>query len=106
MNNYKIIWSPKANEDLKKIYFYIAHYLNEDEIAKNLINIILDSISKLNYFPERHSRICIFENNLKITRKLIVNNFIVLYQVDNNTRTSLYLTYFSWKSKLFKSIIN
>jgi len=106
MNKYRIIWSPKANDDLNKIYYYIAYNLKEINIAKNLINKILNTISNLNYLPERHSRIYNFKNNSKITRKIIIDNFIVLYEVNNNARTSLYLTYISWKSKLFKSIIN
>lgn len=42
-----------------------------------------------------------FKLNEPNTSKKFYNN-----EVDNHTRASFYSTYFSWKSKLFKSLIN
>ena len=105
INKYKIIWSPKANKDLQNIYKYIAYHLKENATANNVIKEIMNSISCLNYSPERYLKISNYTDKMRNLRRLPINKYIVIYEINNNTRTSLYLTYLSWKSKLFKSFI-
>ena len=101
--NYTVIYTSSFEEELDYTVKYIAFKLKEPNIANQFYHIIKSKTNSLHYFPERHVKI-IFKN--KIYRKLLINKYIVIYEVDNNTRTSLYFTYFSCKSKLFKSIIN
>ena len=95
MNNYKIIWSPKAYDDLQNIYTYIAYHLKEKHIANNLIKKILNSISNLNYLPERYIKLYKSNPKAKNLRKLQVNNYVVIYEVKHNTRANIYFTYIS-----------
>ena len=95
MNKYQIIWSPKAYEDLQNIHAYIAYHLKEKYIANNMIKKILDSISGLCYLPEKHMKV--FKSNIRIKnlRKLPIDNYVVIYEVVHNTRSSFYFTYIS-----------
>ena len=95
MNNYQIIWSPKAYKDLQNIYTYITQNLKEKNIANNLIKKLLNSISSLNYLPERYVRILYPISNNKNLRKFTIDNYIVVYEVVRDTRSSIYSTYFS-----------
>ena len=95
MNKYKIIWSPKAYDDLKNIHAYITYQLKEKRIANNVIKKILNSISSLNYFPERYIKLYKSDPKLRNWRKLAIDNYIVIYEVEYNTRSSIYFTYFS-----------
>ena len=103
VDKYTVIHTPIFESELKYIVNYISFKLLEPNTAKKFyINVKL-KIHTLQYFPERHVKI---DLNNRVLRKLPINKYIVIYEVDNNTRTSLSLTYISWKSKLFKSFIN
>lgn len=106
MNKYKIVWSPNTKEDLNVIYSYIASHFKEPHIANNLLKKILNSISSLEYFPDRYCKIHSYKDKSKNLHRLLVNKYAIVYEVNNSTRTSFYSTYISRKSKLFKSIIN
>lgn len=96
MIEYDIVWSPKAYKDIDKI----SYYLKEEKIAKKLIRNILNSISTLKHFPERYAKI--EDINKDNIRKMLVKNYVVIYEVDSDTRASFYFTYLSWKTKLYK----
>lgn len=95
MKIYKIIWSPKARNDLQNIHFYIEYYFKEKNIANKIVNRILNSISKLSYLPEKYVRLEDWKDKTKNVRKMKVNNYIIIYEVDKEKRPSLYFTYFS-----------
>lgn len=101
MNKYKITWSPKAYEDLQRIDNYIRYYLKEENIANKLIKKLFESISNLKYLPEKYPMLK--HNDIhKNIRKMPVENYIVIYQIDYTSRTNFYSTYISEHAKLFK----
>ena len=95
MEKYRIIWSPEAKEELDNIHFYIEHYIKEKNLADNIIRKLLTTISNLNYLPEKFEKIQIFKNKTKNVRKMIVNNYVVIYEIQKDTRSTIYFTYFS-----------
>lgn len=95
MKIYKIIWSPKARNDLQNIHFYIEYYLKEKSTAKKIVNRILNYISNLSYLPEKYVKLEDWKDKTKNVRKMKVNNYIIIYEVDKEKRTCLYFTYFS-----------
>ena len=105
MNKYKITWSPKARKDLKNIYNYIAYNLGEKNVAKKQITNIIDSISTLETFPQRYLKLFDYNPYSPNVRRLPVNKYVVIYEVNNNTRSSLHFTHLSWQPKLFKIFI-
>lgn len=91
MKKYNIIWSQEFKEELESIYNYICNKLKEKDIADNLYNQIINQIFSLKYYRERYQRLTIekYEN----IRRLIVNNYIIIYKINDIFRTSLYSTY-------------
>lgn len=71
-NKYKIRFTPKASDDLDEIYSYIASELNSVASANNLMDKIETSIMRL------------VDKTLKEKgyRKLIIDNYITFYIVD------------------------
>lgn len=83
MKKYKITWSPKAHNDLQNIHFYIKYYLKEKTTANNVVKKLLNSISNLSYSPEKYIKIQYFDNKKKNIRKMLVDNYLVIYEVNN-----------------------
>lgn len=102
MNKYKITWSPEFNSELDNILHYLNFKLKEPMVAKNFHLKLQKYLATMEYFPKKFSKLCISDITY---RKCVVDKYIIIYQVYENTRTSLYFTYISWYSKLFKSII-
>lgn len=92
MIKYKIIPTPSYKQELALVYNYIYFKLKNPITAKRLYNNVKSKILSLQYFPERCSRIPIYKNNN--VRKILVNDYIIIYQVNTDTRTDFYSTYF------------
>lgn len=87
MNKWDVVYSAEARTDLKNIYEYIAFQLTEKQTAKNQTNRIMDAIESLNEMPMRFALYDAEPWNRLGLRKLPVDNFIVFYLPDENTRT-------------------
>ena len=81
MDKYTIKLYTRANQDLDKIYDYIAHNLSEPGIAKGFINDLKKAVFSLEQFPERGSirRIGAYANGKYI--QLFVKNHVIVYRV-------------------------
>jgi len=99
---YLVIQTPSFEKELNETLNYIAFKLNEPITSKKFYNKLSSKIFSLQFFPERYPKIN-YKN--KVLRKLPIHKYVVIYEVDNYTRTSFCSTYLSWKSKLFKSFI-
>lgn len=86
--NYTIHYSPQFREELRGIYYYLCFSLDSPYSADNLLEKIKHFISRLDLFPERYSKVPPNANpkyyNL---RKMPVDKYIILYEVDNVNRT-------------------
>lgn len=106
VNKYNIGWADTFKQELRDIRHYLIFSLEVPKTANRIYLKIIKSILSLSFFPERYPKIYGSKRYKdKILRKLVINNYIILFTVDNNTRTSLYLTYLPWKTKLYTSII-
>lgn len=84
MKQYNIEYSKEAKQDLIDIKRYIKYNLQEPVIAQRLISKIKNEIDKLKNDPEIFSIIDDdFIKKLEI-RKLIVDNYIAFYRINNN----------------------
>ena len=97
---YSINITPTFSQELDKIYNYMVYNLKVPNIANKFNKKVKISIFSLTYFPERFSKILV--SNKSNLRKLIIDNYIIIYEIDSNKRTSKYFTYFLWTTKLFK----
>ena len=84
MNNYNIEYSKEARQDLIDIKKYIKYNLQEPETAEKLISKIRTEIDELSNNPQIYAIIDDdFIKKFEI-RKLIVDNYIVFYRVQNH----------------------
>lgn len=93
MNKYKINITYTFEEELKNIFYYLFFFLKEPNIARKFRNNILRKILTLEYSPERYPKVLNYSN--KNIRKFCVNNYVIIYEVNTDIRSSIYITYFS-----------
>lgn len=86
-SRYKLKVTPSAEFDLNEIYNYISNDLLAPEAAQRLMGRIEDSITKLCNFPFQ----CELSRNellgQKGYRKLVIDSYIALYLVDEESKT-------------------
>lgn len=94
-----VVLSDEAYENLKKnleetenerIDRHLSKILEKPSIANNFHRKVYQTLSTLSYFPERYQKI--YGN--KSIRKIPIDNYIILYTVNLNTRSSFHITYF------------
>ena len=79
---YELILTDRAKQELEDIYYYISKSLMADKAAENLINKIEKSILRLETMPESCSRIEELKEKNRVYRKLIINNYVAIYRID------------------------
>lgn len=77
----KVIWSPLAVEQAQDIASYIA--LDKPSVAKQWIDEIFDSVTRLADFPE--SGRVVPEIKRKNIREIVQGNYRIIYKVTNNS---------------------
>lgn len=97
--NYEIKQTPSFEIELQNIYRYLCFTLQEPNTAEHFLKTVIDKIYSLQYFPERCSQVSNFRN--RNLRKLYINNYLVIYEVKKEIRSSFHSTYFSLFSRLF-----
>ena len=85
-NNYKVIFTETAEIELDGIYDYISRTLLSENSAKKLMTKIEESALRLEMFPESCSIADGYIINGIQYRKLIVDNYILLYNIDENIK--------------------
>ena len=80
--NYKLKFTPKADEDLEQIYKYISEKFFAENTALNLMEKIESSIIRLKSFPYSGSFVSDIALKDRGYHKLIVDNYIVFYLID------------------------
>ena len=93
MKEYGVIMEPQFLEELDAIlYFFPDSYIARKKLYTEVRNIVLS----LSIFPERYSKISknFRTNNI---RKLSINKFIIIYEVDNKKSEVYILHIFSEK---------
>lgn len=85
-NSYDMKFTSKASEDLEEIYTYISEKLSADSAAVHLLEKIEVSIMRLIDYP--YSCSCVLDESLKLKgyRKLIIDNYIVFYLVNETDK--------------------
>ena len=77
-DNYEVILTDVAKEDLEEIYEYISEHLLEILAANRLMEKIEQKILRLEQNPYSCVEVHIKPHN-EVYRKLVIDNYIVLY---------------------------
>lgn len=82
MEQYKVVVTPSADQDLEEIFEYIATQLKVSEIASNLILKLYDSMQSLSTMPKR----CPLSKDRFLAkqgfRTMLTQNYIIFYVID------------------------
>lgn len=83
---YEVILTNTAKMDLNNIYKYISSFLFAPKAAKNFIDKFKINILRLEYLPKSCSIINEAINSKFEYRKLMINNYIAIYSVDEENK--------------------
>ena len=81
-DSYKVIYSPEALDDIRKIYSHIAFELQVPDTAKKQVNRIRKEIRSLDLMPMRYALVEWEPWKSLEMHKVPVDNYVVYYTVD------------------------
>ena len=87
MTRYEVNITDEAQRDMESIYDYIAQELQVTDTAMNQYNRIAEAILSLDEFPERYELFKLEPERTMGIRRMIVDNYMVCYIVDEETVT-------------------
>lgn len=84
---YKVVYSPEALNDIRKIYSYIAYELQVPDTALNQVNRIRKEIRSLDFMPMRYAIVDWEPWKSMEMHKVPVDNYVIFYTVATDTMT-------------------
>lgn len=99
MSEWKILLTPEFKQELKDIYRYIANVLLSVDSAKRQTLKIIERIENLNEMPAKFSLVEKEPWRSRGLRKMVVDNYIVFYLVNESKKRSNYISCFLWRSE-------
>lgn len=101
-SNFDLKITPAANNDLEEIYRYISVELFAEDAVVSLLNRIEQNIMRLKHFPYSGSYLLDEFLRNKGYRRLIIDNYVVFYIVDENERQIIIMRVLYGKQKYEK----
>ena len=90
-NKYSYSFAPKAFEDLEATLQYVEHELSNPKAASDLAAKIFRGIDDVREFPNSGIKIDNPYISDQSLRKFFVDNYIVFYKIDYDTKTIIIL---------------
>ena len=87
MDKYNVKLNPRAFRDLDDIFAYIALEKLSPENAKDQTDRIKNKLKTLETFPQAHQERMEGRYAGKNYRQLIIDNYIAIYRIDEETKT-------------------
>ena len=101
MNEYEVRVTRQALEQMKEIVHYISNDLIAPDAAGNLLDKMKAEITKLSSFPKKQALIDEEPWRTDGVRKLVVNNFLIYYWVDDeNNRVQVTAVIYSIRDQI------
>ena len=91
-NEYEVLISKKALNDIDDIYSYISFEILEPQIAKNQVERIWSTIFSLSTFPNSHQNRLVGRYSGGTYKQATVDNYIIIFKVDENNKRVLVIT--------------
>ena len=86
-DRFSLIYSPESIDDLRDIFAYISVSLSESTIARKQVERIRTAVKTLDQLPLRNPLVEWEPWSTYQMRKLLVDNYIVFYLVDTESKT-------------------
>ena len=87
MEKYKILVSESYQRDISSIIKYITNDIDAPLAAADFLDYIEEIVSSLSHMPYRYNLVDDPYLQHKEFRKCIIKNYIVFYNVDENSKT-------------------
>lgn len=101
MNEYEVMVTRQALEQMKEIVHYISNDLMASDAADNLLDKMKSEITKLSCFPKKYALIDEEPWRTEGVRKIVVKNFLIYYWVDDeNNRVQVTAVIYSRKDQI------
>ena len=84
MSNFYVCYSDEAQNDLRGIFMHIAYELGSRDNAEGQVNRIREAVKKLDKYPKRNPLVPYAPWASLGMRRLNVDNYAVLYVVDED----------------------
>lgn len=85
INRYTILPTASFKKELNEIVYYLKNKLKEPKMAKRFYKNVIKNMNSLNFMPERYKRIEDVYNRKKNLRRMLVNNYVIIYEVKKDT---------------------
>ena len=95
---YEIVFTEDSRIEIKEIYEYISNNLVNEKAAKRLMSKIREKVMNLAQAPKLYKKIEKTKKIKKEFRRIIVNNFIILYTLDDDKKI-VYISHIYYKRK-------
>lgn len=83
---YEIEFTEDCRDEIREIYEYISENLDAQMAAKNLMKKMRDAVMNLKENPEIYMKIERKDRNKRDFRRLVVNNYVILYTIDEDKK--------------------
>ena len=84
---YEIEFTEDARDEIREIYEYISKNLVNKEAAKRLMRKMRNSVMDLAESPRLYAKIEKKDRMKKEFRRIVVDNYIILYTIEKNKKT-------------------
>ncbi|MCL2859749.1 MAG: type II toxin-antitoxin system RelE/ParE family toxin [Oscillospiraceae bacterium] len=85
-STYEIEFTEEYDKELDKIYNYISKNLCAEDSAKKLLIKTEQKIINLKYSPKIYVEIKKYEGTKRRYRRLVVDNYVILYTIDEEKK--------------------
>lgn len=84
MENYTVLLTPQAEQQLSAVVHYLSHELSEPDTAHALLNALESAMASLNALPNRVPLVEEEPWHSEGIRKLLCKNFLIYFWVDRD----------------------
>ena len=91
---YKVIATDLALNDLEKIIRYVTDNLSNPTAAEDFLTNVDDCYKNLSHTPQMYSRCLDTRLRDMNYRRAVIQNYIMVYRLDENTKTVYVLRFF------------
>ncbi len=84
--HYEVEFTQECTNEIKKIYKYIRDVLCNEIAAKRLMKKLEEYVSDLSYSPRLYVEIEKYKGTKKVYRRMVVNKYVVLYNIDEEKK--------------------
>lgn len=79
---YEVEFTEECAVEIRKVYNYIGDDLSARNSANKIMERIEEFITNLAYAPRMYAEIDKYSNTKRIYRRIILNNYVLLYTID------------------------